>query len=619
MKKITSLAALMLCVGLTSMAQDGYVSDVWCADQGDGTYRNPVLYADYSDPDVCRVGDDFYLTSSSFNCLPGLQLLHSRDLVNWEIVGAAIPWTFPVYDDTKSEADVKPPHGRHVWAPSIRYHRGRYYIFWGDPDEGVYQVNAERPEGPWTEPVLVKEARGVIDTCPLWDDDGRVYLVHAYADSRAGFKSVISVCELNADATKAITPSRVVYDGHSLDPTCEGPKFYKKDGYYYIFHPAGGVQTGWQVVQRSTNVYGPYERRVVLAQGQTEVNGPHQGAWVTTNTGEDWFLHFQDVGPLGRLVHLQPMRWVDGWPVIGTDADGDGCGEPVMTYRKPNVGRSYPVCNPVESDDFDGLTLGGQWQWQGNFDERWHYCAADKSMLRLYASPVPEDYVSLWDCRNVLLQKPSAPQFTCTVKMTFCPSDKYVGERCGLVVMGMDYAALVLTNTSEGISLSEVQCLGADKGSHESVNEAVKLAYDVQKDEKAGVVSKLLGKNRQTLPQTTVWLRCTYTQDGVQPDDANSQKVMVEFSYSTDGSHFKLIGTPFAARQGKWIGCKTGLFCNRPAREKNDGGWCDVDYFLVSANDVADDVMNEMGHGLRILKKKVTTLGNRLLQGSALN
>lgn len=332
--------------------QSNYISEVWVADQGNGTYKNPVLFADYSDPDVCRAGDDFYLTSSSFGCLPGLQILHSKDLVNWSIISAAVPTALPPVTTPE-----RPEHGNRVWAPSIRHHNGEFYIFWGDPDQGIFMVKSAKAEGPWSEPVLVKEIKGIIDTCPLWDEDGKVYLAHAYAGSRAGLKSVISVCELNAGATKAIGPSRIIFDGHEAHQTCEGPKLYKKDGYYYIFLPAGGVATGWQVVLRSKNIYGPYESRTVLAQGNTPVNGPHQGGWVDTPTGEDWFMHFQDVGAYGRVVHLQPMKWIDGWPVIGTDKDNDGCGEPVLTYRKPDVGGTYPTCTPQESDEFDGYTL----------------------------------------------------------------------------------------------------------------------------------------------------------------------------------------------------------------------------------------------------------------------
>jgi len=168
MKKYIIAFCLVGMSGGLVFAQD-YVSKVWVSDQGDGTYKNPVLYADYSDPDACRVGDDYYLTSSSFGCLPGLQILHSKDLVNWSIIGAALPYAVPPINDNS------PQHGNRVWAPSIRYHNGEFYIFWGDPDQGVYMVKSSKVEGPWSEPVLVKSGKGIIDTTPLWDDDGRVY------------------------------------------------------------------------------------------------------------------------------------------------------------------------------------------------------------------------------------------------------------------------------------------------------------------------------------------------------------------------------------------------------------------------------------------------------------
>lgn len=550
------ILGLCLLAALPAAAQPNkYVSQVWVADQENGTYRNPVLHADYSDPDACRVGNDFYLTSSSFNCLPGLQILHSNDLVNWSIMGAAIPYAL-----TPADTPERPEHGNRVWAPSIRHHNGEFYIFWGDPDQGAFMVKARRPEGPWTEPVLVKPGRGIIDTTPLWDDDGRVYLVHAYAGSRAGLKSVIAVCELNAEATRAITPSRIVFDGHEAHQTCEGPKFYKRNGYYYIFHPAGGVPTGWQVVLRSKHVYGPYEWKTVLAQGNTPVNGPHQGAWVDTPTGEDWFLHFQDVGAYGRLVHLQPMKWIDDWPVIGIDKDGDGCGEPVLTYRKPDVGKTYPVCTPQESDEFDGFTLSPQWQWHANINEKWAYYAGDQSLVRLYSYPVVDNYRNLWDVANLLLQKTPADNFTATMKLTFKPTAKYKGERTGLVVMGLHYAGLMLENTDRGLVLSQVECKQADKG-HPEVSHASTL-----------------------LPDPTVFLKACFNNTGKKikgSEGGHDQIVTCTFSYSTDGKKFHPLGQPFQVKEGKWIGAKVGMFCTRPAIKTNDGGWTDVDWFRI--------------------------------------
>lgn len=535
-------------------AQDNYVSKVWVADQGNGTYKNPVLYADYSDPDVIRVGEDYYLTSSSIGCLPGLQILHSKDLVNWSIAGAAVPHSLPPVTETA------PLHGNRVWAPCIRHHNGMFYIFWGDPDQGIFMVKARDVKGPWSEPVLVKASKGIIDPTPLWDEDGRVYLAHAYAGSRAGLKSIIAVCELNAEATRAISPSRIVFDGHEAHQTCEGPKLYKRGGYYYMFFPAGGVPTGWQVVARSKDIYGPYEKRVVLAQGNSPVNGPHQGGWVDTPSGENWFMHFQDVGAAGRLVHLQPMKWVNGWPVIGEDKNGDGCGEPVLTWKKPEVGKTYPICTPQESDEFNTNLLGLQWQWNANINDQWYFCDQEHGRLRLYSHPVAESYKSLWDVPNMLLQKFPAPSFKATMKLKFSPSGKYKGERTGLVVMGMDYAGLILENTESGLVLSQVECKKADRGGTETVNASVPLK-----------------KNE-------IYLRAEIISTGEKiskSEGGHDLMVKCQMYYSTNGKNFQRFGKPFQVKEGKWIGAKIGSFCTRPAIVSNDGGWADIDWFRI--------------------------------------
>lgn len=555
MRKLTVCVTVCLLTAAAAFAQKNYVSQVWVADQGNGTYKNPILYADYSDPDACRVGDDYYMTSSSFGSLPALQILHSKDLVNWTIIGAAVPYTLPPVDD------VRPQHGNRVWAPCIKHHDGEFYIFWGDPDQGAFMVKAKDPKGPWSEPVLVKPGKGIIDTSPLWDDDGNVYMVHGYAGSRAQLKSILAICELTPDASRAVTQSRIVFDGHDNHETVEGPKFYKRNGYYYIFAPAGGVPTGWQLVLRSKNIYGPYEEKIVLHQGNTNVNGPHQGAWVDTTTGEDWFLHFQDVGAYGRIVHLQPMKWINDWPVIGIDKDGDGCGEPVKTYKKPDVGRTYPITTPQETDEFDGFTLSPQWQWHANINEKWAYFAGDKGFVRLYSYPVPDDYKNLWDVSNLLLQKTPAENFTVNMKLTFKPTAKYKGERTGLLVMGLDYAGLILENTGEGLVLSQLECKKADKGNPEQVNESVSLANG------------------------TVYLKVRFrnTGDKIKGSEGGSDQIILcDFSYSPDGKKYRKMGKPFQAKEGKWIGTKIGTFCTRPAIVTNDGGWSEVDWFRIT-------------------------------------
>ena len=543
MYKIIFCFILFVTYPVFTLNAQNSVSQTWISDLGNGKYRNPVLNADYSDPDVCRVGDDYYMTASSFNCIPGLPILHSNDLVNWKLIGHAIQRLEP--QDVFSTMQ----HGNGVWAPSIRFHNDEFYIYYGDPDYGIFVVKTKNPVGKWSDPELVKAGKGLIDPCPLWDDDGRVYLVHAYAGSRAGIKSILAVTELNAEGNKAISPSRTVYDGHAVDPTIEGAKFYKRNGDYYIFAPAGGVATGWQVVLKSKNVYGPYERKVVLAQGKSPINGPHQGAWVETPAGENWFFHFQDKGAYGRVVHLQPMIWKDnGFPVIGIDKDGDGIGEPVLEYKKPKVSGTFPVQTPAESDEFDTNELGLQWQWHANPADWWSFSDAQKGALTLFSVPVPENYKNLWDVPNLLLQKFPSDKFTSTVKFSFLPDERFVGERAGLVIMGMDYALISIEKTKDGFVVSQNECIGADKGNPETTNQTISA------------------KN------TDIYFRVNVNPDAI-----------CQFFYSRDGKKFTKTGKPFKAREGKWIGAKVGIFCSRPMRN-NDGGRMEMDWFRITPN-----------------------------------
>lgn len=522
-----------------SLFSQNEISRTWVADLGNGQYKNPILYSDYSDPDICRVGDDYYMVASSFNCTPGLPILHSKDLVNWTLIGHGINRLEP--DSIFSNV----VHGGGVWAPSIRFHNGEFYIYYGDPDNGVYLVKSKNPAGPWNPPILVKKSKGIIDTCPLFDEDGQVYLVHGYAGSRAGIKSILGITRLTADGEKTIGQSKIVYDGHDSDPTVEGPKFYKRNGYYYIFAPAGGVKPGWQLALRSKSVFGPYERKMVLAQGKSPINGPHQGGWVDTKTNEDWFIHFQDVGALGRVVHLQPMVWRNDWPVIGEDKDGDGCGEPVSMFRKPNVGVTYPVATPAESDEFNTNELGLQWQWHSNPASWWYFSNQTRGCLSLYSVPVPITYKNLWDVGNLLLQKMPAPNFKATTKLILKPDPRFKGERTGLLVMGLDYALLSFENTGKGFILSQNECIRADKGMAEVANQSMEIT------------------------QPEIYLRIDITNGAT-----------CNFSYSLDNKEFISLGKEFKLKEGQWIGAKMGLFCTRPVKG-NDGGRVDVDWFRV--------------------------------------
>ncbi len=540
----------LLALGAGTLSAREYRSEVWCADNGDGTYRNPILHADYSDPDVVRVGDDYWMTASSFQCVPGLPILHSKDLVNWTLVNHALPRLTP--EDYFSQAQP----GRGVWAPCIKFHDGFYYIYWGDPDFGIYMVRTDDPRGRWSDPVLVIPGKGLIDPSPLWDDDGRLWLAHAWAASRSGLNSIITLVELNAAGTAAISGERIIFDGNAGgNHTVEGAKLYKRNGWYYLFAPAGGVATGWQIVARSRTVDGLYEARTVMSQGSTAINGPHQGAWVETPGGESWFLHFQDKGLYGRVVHLNPMRWDDdGWCVIGEDRDGDGCGEPVTVYRKPDTGSPKTLCTPQESDEFDGPAPGPQWQWMAN-PQAWFGFPGIPGHYRMYASR--EAFRNLWTVPNLLLQKFPAEAFTATTRLRFC--SKSDGDSGGLLVMGYDYARLALTRRGAEADLELILCRDADRGTEE------------QRTLLATLPLERLESGARPLYRTEITLRVEVRPGG-----------RCRFAYSTDGERFTPVDqVSFTAREGRWIGAKVGFFCvNNGAT--TDRGWIDIDWFRIS-------------------------------------
>ena len=509
------------------------LSKIWISDNGDGTYKNPIINADYSDPDAIRVGDEYYMVSSSFTHIPGLPILHSKDLVNWKIIGHALKKQPPydVYD--------KVQHGAGVWAPSIRFHNNEFYIYYPDPDFGIYLVKAKNINGPWSEPLLIEAGKGLIDPCPLWDDNGKTYLVHAYAGSRAGIKSIIVVKEMNKEGMKIIGGGVLVYDGHEKDPTIEGPKFHKRNGYYYIFAPGGGVSTGWQTVLRSKNIYGPYERKVVLEQGSTTINGPHQGAWVTTQTGEHWFLHFQDKEAYGRVVHLQPLNWVNDWPVIGIDKDGDGKGEPVLNHKKPTIGKQYSRSTVQDSDEFNETKFGLQWQWQANPKEGWAFTTPNGS-LRMFSGYQPDSIKSLWNLPNILGQKLPGEELKATVKLSFHP--KFKNERFGLVMFGADYAYISLVKADDGIYIKCAENLKADKGN----NEVDGADFPVKGND--------------------FYLQVIVKKGGV-----------CHFAFSENGERFTTIAKTFTAKPGRWVGAKIGLFFTR-TNITNDAGYADIDW-----------------------------------------
>jgi len=563
MKKLFSFFVVLL--PLAAMAQ--YKSQVWSPDNGNGTFTNPVINADYSDPDVCvgPSGEDYYMTASSFQCTPGLPILHSRDLVNWEIVGYALNNLYE--GDCKLTAHFNTPqHGNGVWAPSIRYHEGQYYIYWGDPDFGVYMVKTKNgdPAGEWEAPYCVIRGKGYIDTTPLWDEDGRCYLVNGWANSRSKFASVLTVREMSADGKKAIGQPVIVFDGNGTENrTCEGPKFYKRDGWYWIMCPAGGVPEGFQLAMRSKSPYGPYEHKIVLQQGKTNINGPHQGAWIHTKYNEDWFLHFQDKEAYGRVLHLNPVDWSTGWPVMGKN------GEPVSTYKKPQSSSSV-IVNPEESDEFNSPVIGKQWQWHANYDEKFGVPTAFGTM-RIYTYKLSEGWKNFWEVPNLLLQKTPADEFTVTTKMRF--TSKADGQMGGLIMMGHNYQALVVKRVGKEFQLLFITCKNADKGTapQEELIATLKPTAEDKIDYKPGIHEDIYLRLKVELPE----------KNTLKNQKGFVGKPQVRFAYSHDGKRFKDCGTPCEMRQGKWIGAKFG-FVAVETSPKADRGWIDADWIRVT-------------------------------------
>jgi len=410
-----------------------------------------------------------------------------------------------------------------IWAPSIRHHAGKFWIFFPMPDEGLYVTTATDPAGQWSEPQLLQAGKGLIDPCPLWDDDGRAHLVHAYAGSREGIKHRLRVCPIAPDGSRLLGEGQIVFHEPEKHPTLEGPKFLKRDGWYYILAPAGGVATGWQLALRSRNVFGPYEEKIVLAQGSTPINGPHQGALVDTPGGEWWFIHFQDTGVYGRVVHLQPVHWHDGWPCMGER------GEPVLRHRKPSLPSAPKVETPATSDEFTSSMLGLQWQWQANHHDGWHSLTARAGWLRLFAQKAAR--TGEQQMPNLLLQKFPARSFTVETQVELHAVAG--GDEAGLIIAGRESAALAIVRTGTG---------------HE-------------------IIQRINGSQ-------TLLRKLTTPSVKLRVEVINGGKCA--FAFAADDAEFTTVPETFQAQPGVWIGAKVGIYSTSTTASN---GHADFDYF----------------------------------------
>lgn len=491
-KKCFLLGALLaLCTG-------GWAQHRAWGDTEDGYYRNPVLLADYSDPDAIRFGDRYYMVASDFHFM-GMQVLESADLVNWKIVSQ-------IYSRLDLPGwDTNDHYSGGSWAPSIRWHDGLFYVYFCTPDEGLFMSTASTPAGPWAPLHCVKSVYHWEDPCPFWDEDGQAYLGHSLHGA-----GPIIIHKMSPDGRQLLDDGVTVYRG----PVAEGTKIHKWNGYYYMSIPEGGVGGGWQTVLRSKDIYGPYERRIVLETGTTSINGPHQGAIVDTPDGEWWFLHFQERDPLGRVVHLQPMHWEDGWPVMGEDYDGNGIGEPVPRWRKPVSARAGKRELPTSSDSFQGPGLGLQWQFNHNPQDDGWSLTRRKGRLALDGLQA----ASFREARNTLSQKLMGYRGAYTVRVDL--TDLAVGQKAGLACMGRNNYCIGIRQSSGGREIF------------------------VEKD------GEVLDSRH--LKASKVWLRLSF--------DAEAREGGFSFLYSLDGKNFERFGEAFAAHNGFWKGARPALY-----------------------------------------------------------
>ncbi len=529
--------------GLIGMAALAFAASAWAAP---AVYRNPVLPADYSDPDVIRVGGSYYLVASSFHFSPGLPVLKSKDLVHWTILGHVLPnLSFaPEYDlpgpVPTNDAGARMPRDQRtvgqryaggVWAPSIRHHAGKFYVYFPTPNEGIFMSTATRAEGPWSPPVQVIAGPGYEDPCPFWDDDGQAYLVHG----KVGAGPLV-LHRMSNDGTKVLDAGTTIVEDPKDLPVLEGPKLYKRNGWYYIFAPIGGVETGPQAVLRARNIWGPYEHRVVLSPGKTALKGPHQGGWVETPSGQGWFLHFNSAGAYGRIVHLQPVTWKNDWPFIGEPIPGAGpdavSGQPVLQHAMPDVGGRFPPVSPQTSDAFSGKTLGPQWEWNHNPDDTRWSLTKRPGFLRLTGGPA----INLVSARNTLTQSLQSERSVITTRVDV--RGLVEGQRAGLAMFGAGIGAI-------GV---------------------------IRKDGQNRVVLSLRGVDTlgPALPAETVDLRVAVADQAAH------------YSYSRDGGRsFVDMGGGMLPRFSWWKGSRPALFSyGDPAQAKP--GVADFDWVRVS-------------------------------------
>ncbi len=523
-----------------------HINRSWAADNGNGTYSNPLFYDEFSDPDMIRVGADYYLTGTTMHTMPGLPILHSRDLVNWRIIGYAFD-RLDLGPEFRLE-DGKEIYGQGIWAPSFRYHNGTYYIFANVNRFGLQVFRAANPRGPWSHNRIDK---GLHDLSVLFDDDGKIYAVYGARTLR--------ITELNQDLT-AIVPGT---DRVLIEPNLgmgEGSHFYKIHGKYYIVSAIPGAHVPMKCA-RSDSLSGPWEVATIsedeslgIGQGYRlkdnrqrtppfELNPPdpdprhsltlHQGGIVDTARGEWWGFSMQDHNSVGRLTSLSPVTWQDGWPYFGLP---DNLKRTPSTWVKPTTGNTDPVSSPYDrSDDFSGPKLQPVWQWNHLPDDSRWSLSERPGYLRLHSLPASD----FWWARNSLTQRAIGPESIATTELD--AGGLQPGDVAGLALLNLPYAWIGVARDANGYTIEN---------------------YD-----------QTIGKwAREPLNQSRLWLRvhCDFDTE------------LATFSYSANGKDFKPLGgelhTVFQLKT--FQGVRFALFHYNSGG--SPGGQADFNEFVVS-------------------------------------
>jgi beta-xylosidase len=491
-------------------------------DQGDGTYRNPVIPSDYSDIDCIRVGSDYYAIASTFQFSPGMVILHSKDLVNWTILSHVVTDLNQIGPELNWDRMNR--YGRGIWAGAIRYHDKKFWVYFGTPDEGYFMSTATNVAGPW-EPLhpMLNEA-GWDDCCPFWDDDGQGYFVGT--QFRDNYKTYLY--KLTPDGRSIIKETgKLILEGSGR----EASKLYKFNGVYYHFFSENKSSVGrYVMMQRSTNILGPYSEIKQLTHGERAANQPNQGGIVQTEKGDCFFYTHHGTGAWeGRCNSLLPVTWIDGWPIIG-QVGADGIGTMVWSGKKPVP--STPIATPQTDDEFTSTRLPPQWEW--NYQPR-----ADKwslterpGWLRLHAFK-PIELNNLIKAGNTLTQR-CFRTATNEVGIKLDLSGMADGQKVGLCHFARTWSVLGVTQDGTNRVIE-----------YNNNNSEVMLGPKVEGN--------------------TVWIKSVWGLDGKSL-----------YSFSLDGRTYTQIGQRYQLSWGNYRGDRIGIYSYN---NKADQGYVDVDFF----------------------------------------